>query len=218
MLLAGLPMLLAMVAGAQTAPATTTDASAADDKRIPNKMGPALTGVRHPPYRLNKSDVVDVKFTFSSEFDQTATVQPDGYIALKGLPQLFAEGLTLDELRDAIRDAYAPVLRDPEVSVILTGFDKPYFVAAGQVVRPGKYDLRSPTGVVAAIAIAGGFNDQAKHSQVILFRPITDGVVESHVLNIKAMLASRNLEEDIELKPGDMLFVPQNKISKVRRY
>jgi len=46
------------------------------------------------------------------------------------------------------------------------------------VARPGKYDLRSPTGVVAAIAIAiaGGFNDQAKHSQVILFRQITDGV------------------------------------------
>ena len=43
-------------------------------------------------------------------------------------------------------------------------------------------------------------------------------MVESHVLNIKAMLASRNLEEDIELKPGDMLFVPQNRISKIQRY
>jgi polysaccharide biosynthesis/export protein len=218
MLFAGLPTPWATVAGAQIAPATATNTSAADGQRNPNKTGPALTGERHPPYRLHKSDVVDVKFTFSPEFDQTATVQPDGYVALKGLGQLFAEGLTVNELRDAIRDAYAPVLRDPEVSVILTGFEKPYFVAAGQVARPGKYDLRSPTGVVAAIAIAGGFNDQAKHSQVVLFRPITDGIVESHVLNVKAMLASRNLEEDIELKPGDMLFVPQNKISKIRRY
>lgn len=218
MLFAGLPAPLATVAGAQTAPATVTNARAADDQRGPNKSGPALTGVRHPPYRLHKSDVVDVKFTFSPELDQTATVQPDGYIALKGAGQLFAEGLTVDELRDQVRDAYAPVLRDPEVSVILTGFDKPFFVAAGQVARPGKYELRSPTGVVAAIAIAGGFNDQAKHSQVVLFRPITDGIVESHVLNIKAMLASRNLEEDIELKPGDMLFVPQNRISKIRHY
>lgn len=161
---------------------------------------------------------MDVKFTFSPEFDQTATVQPDGYIALKGYGELFAEGLTVAELHDAVRDAYAATLRDPEVSVILTGFDKPYFVAAGQVVRPGKYDLRSPTTVVAALAIAGGFNDQAMHSQVVLFRPITDGVVESHILNIKAMLAAINLEEDIELKPGDMLFVPQNRISKIRRY
>jgi polysaccharide export outer membrane protein len=128
---------------------------------------------------------------------------------VKGCGELFAEGLTVSELRDSVRNAYTPVLRDPEVSVILTGFEKPYFLAGGQVARPGKNDLRSPTGVVAAIAMAGGFNDQAKHSQVILFRQITDGVVESHVLNIKTMLATRNLEEDIELKPGDMLFVPQ---------
>jgi polysaccharide biosynthesis/export protein len=219
MLFGGLPPQLAIVVAAQTAEsAATPNASAADGQRNPNKAGPALTGVRHPLYRLHKSDVVEVKFTFSPEFDQTVTVQPDGFVALKGAGELFAERLTVSELRDAVRDAYSPVLRDPEVSVSLTGFEKPYFVAGGQVTHPGKYDLRSPTGVVAAIAIAGGFNDQAKHSQVVLFRPITDGVVESHVLNIKAMLASRNLEEDIELQPGDMLFVPQNRISKIRRY
>jgi polysaccharide export outer membrane protein len=78
--------------------------------------------------------------------------------------------------------------------------------------------LRSPTSVAEAVAIAGGFTDQSKHSQVIVFRRVTDGVVESHVLNVKAMLASRNLEEDLELKPGDTLFVPQNRISKIRKY
>lgn len=145
-------------------------------------------------------------------------MQPDGFVAVKGCGELFAEGLTVSELRDSVRKAYALVLRDTEVSVILTGFEKPYFLAGGQVARPGKNDLRLLTGVVAAIAMAGGFNDQAKHSQVTLFRQITDGVVESHVLNIKTMLATRNLEEDIELKPGDMLFVPQNRISKIRRY
>jgi len=114
--------------------------------------------------------------------------------------------------------AYQPVLRDPEVSVILKDFEKPFFVAGGQVGHPGKYELRSPTSIAEAIAIAGGFTDQAKHSQVVLFRKVTDGVLESYVVNIKAMLASRNLNEDPDLKPGDMLFVPQNRISKIRRY
>ena len=59
--------------------------SAADSQLNPNEAGPALTGVRHPLYRLHKSDVVDVKFTFSPEFDQTITLQLDGFIALKGL-------------------------------------------------------------------------------------------------------------------------------------
>ena len=157
MLFAGLPPQLATVARAQTAQAAgVMNTSAADGQRNPNEAGPALTGVRHPLYRLHKSDVVEVKFTFSPEFDQTATVQPDGFVALKGFGELFAEGLTVSELRDSVRDAYAPVLRDPEVSVILAGFEKPYFVAGGQVARPGKYDLRSPTGVVAAGNCAGG--------------------------------------------------------------
>jgi hypothetical protein len=38
------------------------------------------------------------------------------------------------------------------------------------------------------------------------------------VLNVKAMLASRNLDEDVGLRPGDMLYVPQNRISKIKKF
>jgi polysaccharide export outer membrane protein len=102
--------------------------------------------------------------------------------------------------------------------VSLKEFEHPFFVAAGQVAHPGKYELRSSTMATEAIAIAGGFTDQSKHSQVVLFRRVSEGVVETHVLNLKTMLASRNLEEDLEIKPGDMLFVPQNRISKIRKF
>lgn len=177
-----------------------------------------MTGARHPQYRLRKSDVVEIRFTFSPEFDQTATVLPDGFLPLRTVGDLFAEGLTVAELKDLVRQAYEPTLRDPEVSVILKDFERPFFVTGGQVGRPGKYELRSPTTVTAAIVVAGGFTEQSKHSQVIVFRTVTSGVVEAHVLDVKAMLASRNLEEDFELRPGDMLFVPQNRISKIRKF
>jgi polysaccharide biosynthesis/export protein len=220
LVLVALPIQLAFAAmAAQTVEtAKATNSSVADGDGISEQRSPALTGVRRPLYRLRKSDVVEIKFTFSPEFDQIVSVQPDGFVALKGTGDLLAEGLTLSELRNSIRELYAPVLRDPEVSVILKDFDKPFFLAGGQVARPGKYDLRSPTTVAEAIAIAGGFTEQAKHSQVVVFRKVIDGVVETHVLNLKAMLASRNLEEDLELKPGDMLFVPQNRISKIRKF
>ncbi|SRR6266567_1229031 len=201
---------------AEAAVATTTDM--ADGKRSPTERSPALTGVRRPLYRLQKSDVVEIRFTLSPDFDQALSIQPDGYISLRSAGNLFAEGLTLPELLESVKKAYQPILHDPDVTVVLKDFEKPSFIAAGQVGRPGKYELRSATGVAEAIAIAGGFTDQAKHSQVVVFRKITDGVVETHVLNLKAMLASRNLEEDLELRPGDMLFVPQNRISKIRRF
>ena len=211
-----LPVIWAQAQTADGAKAANT--GEADGKAAPDQRGPALTGIRRPLYRLHKSDVVEVRFTFSPEFDQSLTVQPDGLISLKGIGDLFAEGSSIAEFRESVRMAYESVLRDPEVSVILKDFERPFFVAGGQVGHPGKYELRSPTSVAEAIAIAGGFTDQAKHSQVVLFRKVTDGVLEAHVVNIKAMMASRNLEEDPELKPGDMLFVPQNRISKIRRY
>ena len=179
---------------------------------------PALTGERHPQYRLQKSDVVEVRFTFSPEYDQVLTVQPDGFVALKGVRAVFAEGLTSGEFASAARSEYAAVLRDPEITVSLKDFERPFFLAGGQVGKPGKYELRSSTTVSEAIAVAGGFTEQAKHSQVLLFRRADDGLVETRVLNVKQMLAAHNLNEDLELKPGDMLYVPQNRISKIRKF
>lgn len=199
-------------------PGISTTADAGDGNGSNSKSSPALTGVRHPLYRLSKSDVLDLQFTFSPEFNQTLTIQPDGFIAPKDVDEIQAEGMTLSELRDAVRRAYAAALHDPEVTVVLREFDKPFFIAGGQVGHPGKYELRSSTSVTEAIAIAGGLNDQAKHSQIVLFRKVTDGVVESHVIDVKKMLASKNLDEDMQIRPGDLLFVPQNRISKIRKF
>jgi polysaccharide export outer membrane protein len=207
------------VVSAQLAGTTMVAGSGAADGNLgSNSKRPALTGVRRPLYRLRKSDAVEIRFTFSPELDQEAMVEPDGFIALKGVGNVFAEGLTISELHDTVRKSYAQILQDPDVTIILKDFEKPFFLAGGQVARPGKYELRSPTTVAEAVAIAGGFTDQSKHSQVVVFRKVLEGVVESHVLNLKAMLASRNLEEDFELEPGDLLFVPQNRISKIRRF
>jgi len=102
--------------------------------------------------------------------------------------------------------------------VALKDFEKPYFLAAGQVGKPGKYELRSDLTLVEAVAIAGGFTENSKHSQVLLFRRVSNQTVEARVFDVKKMLASHNLEEDPHLLPGDMLFVPQNSISKIRHY
>lgn len=181
-------------------------------------MSLGLTGERRPLYRLCKSDVLQVSFTFSPELDQTLTVQPDGYIVLKGVGSVFVEGATLAEAGNAIRDAYGMMLQEPEVTVTLKDFNKPYFIATGEVAHPGKYELRSETTLTEAVAIAGGFTQQAKHSQVVLFRRVSEQFAETRVLNVKKELQARKLDEDIRLRPGDLVYVPQNQISKVRRF
>ena len=129
---------------------------------------------RDPRYRVRKSDVIEVKFKFSPEFDQTLTVQPDGFVTLDEVGDLEVEDKTLPELREAIQLAYRGILHDPVITVSLKDFDKPFFIAAGQVGHPGKYELRSDTTLVEALAIAGDTTTAAKHSQVVLFRHVSN--------------------------------------------
>src|SRR5206468_10168043 len=120
--------------------------------------------------------------------------KPDGFITLKNLEkQMFAQGLTLPELKENVQIAYSLVLHEPELAIVLKEFDRPYFIASGEVGKPGKYDLHGDTTVTEAVAIAGGFTGQAKHSQVVLFRHVSDDTVEAKLLNIKSMLANRDL-------------------------
>lgn len=175
-------------------------------------------GGRRPLYRLNRSDVVSLSFTLSPEFDQLLTLQPDGYVTLKDAGPVLAQGLTLEEFRAAVQRAYTGYLHNPQVAVALKEFEHPYFVAGGEVGKPGKYELRADTTVIEAVEIAGGFTHEAKHSQVLLFRRVNDDLVEARVFDLKKMLKEKSLSEIPQLRPGDLVFVPQNSISKIERF
>jgi protein involved in polysaccharide export with SLBB domain len=86
------------------------------------------------------------------------------------------------------------------------------------VGRPGKYELRANTDIMEAVQIAGGFTHEARHSQVLVFRHVNDDLVESRIFNLKKMLKEKNLGEPFQLRPGDLVFVPQNSISKIERF
>jgi polysaccharide biosynthesis/export protein len=192
--------------------------AASQPGRVDGTGNPVLGRDRRPLYRFNKSDVIDISFAFAPEFNQTATIQPDGYITLRDAGHLVAEALTAAELEAAIAAAYTSLLHDPHITVGLKDFDRPFFIATGEVGRPGKYELRGPISVSAAVAIAGGFTEHAKHSQVVLFRRVTPELLETRVLNVKEMLKHRDLGEDPPLQAGDYVFVPRNTISKIMRF
>jgi protein involved in polysaccharide export with SLBB domain len=173
---------------------------------------------RERRYRLAASDVVALTFPLTPEFDQTINIEPDGFASLAGVGEIHLGGLTMDESVTAIRTAYAGVLHDPIVTIELKDFNKPYFIVSGEVGKPGKYDLRGDTRATEAIAIAGGFNESSKHSQVLLFRKVNGDWYEVKPLDLKRILQGHNVGEDPEIRSGDMIYVPQNKFSKFKRF
>lgn len=173
---------------------------------------------RHPRYEIEAGDSFDLNFQFVPSFNQTVTVQPDGFVSLRGIGDVHVAGKTVPDLTHDLCRAYNSIMVSPDLVVILKNFNEPYFVAAGQLLKPGKYTLRGNTTLTEAIAEAGGFTDKSKHSQVLLFRRVSDKWSEAKVIDVKKMLHSKDLEEDPLLQAGDMIFVPQNRISKIARF
>ncbi|MGO8795894.1 MAG: polysaccharide biosynthesis/export family protein [Candidatus Sulfotelmatobacter sp.] len=173
---------------------------------------------RNPRYHIEAGDTFDLTFDLSPEFNQLAVaVQPDGYVNLKAVGELKVAGQTVPELTATLREAYGKILNNPMISVVLKEFEKPYFIADGQVAKPGKYEMHGNMTLTQAIAVAGGFQSSAKHSQVVLFRRVDDQWTEATLIDVKKMEKNRDLKEDPFLHSGDMLFVPKNTLSKIDR-
>jgi len=172
---------------------------------------------RNPRYRINRSDELMISFALSPEFNQTVTVQPDGYIALQTAGTIHVLGLTVAQTVEAIKQAYAKTLHDPIVDVDLVDFQKAYFIVTGQVSKPGQYDLRYDLTLNEAIALAGGFLPSAK-TRIYLYHRSSSGWVVAKELKLSDFLHGKNIEEDVDIQPGDMIFVPEKAITRIRKY
>ena len=173
---------------------------------------------RYPRYLLRPSDVIQLAFPITPEFDQTISVQPDGFVSLRGVGDLQIAGKSLPELSEALHKLYGNFLNDPIINIEMKDFEKPYFTAGGEFGKPGKYELRGDTTVAEAVAIAGGFTEKAKHSEVLVFRRVPGGWEAAKRLDVKQMMVKGDLGEDVHLRPGDLIYVPKNKLSKIKDF
>jgi polysaccharide export outer membrane protein len=164
-----------------------------------------------------RDDVLAVSFPLSPELNQKVTIQPDGYITLDNIGSLYVQGMSVPEVVVALKKAYVKILHDPIINVDLIDFQKPYFMVSGQVGKPGQYELRHDTTVSEGIAVAGGFLPTAK-TQVFLYHRISSGWFEVKKLNLKDFLHGKNVNEDVQMNPGDMIFVPEKFITNFRKY
>ncbi len=94
-----------------------------------------------PRYALRAGDAVTLDYRYTPEFNQTVTLQPDGFVDLALIGSLHAAGLTLDQLHDLVVDRARTRLKDPELTLSLKEFERPYFAVAGEVEHPGRMDF-----------------------------------------------------------------------------
>jgi polysaccharide biosynthesis/export protein len=173
---------------------------------------------KRPRYILRPGDTLQLQYRLTPEFNQTAVVQPDGYVSVSIAGNLQVAGLNVEQAHDLILAKESQVLKDPELNLTLEEFTRPYVVVAGEVAKPGQIEIRDQMTAISAILLAGGFTNSAKSGQVIVFRKVNDSIAEVRQLNLTRVGKTPQLEHDMALQPGDMILVPHDRISRLQHY
>ena len=96
---------------------------------------------------------------------------------------------------------------NPEVSVTVLEVRSYRVSVLGEVQRPGVLQLKAPTTVLEALAMAGGFRDFASPSKIIIFRKDEKGETRRLRFNYNRAVGSAG-EENLTLRSGDVVVVP----------
>src|SRR2546422_3424848 len=158
-------------------------------------------------YRIGPEDVLDIAVWNNPALSRTAPVRPDGKISLPLLNDVQAAGLTPMQLRDVIAKKLVEYMPNPEVSVIVREVNRFKVSVIGEVKKPGRFDFKSKATVLDAIALAGGFNDFAARSRIVILRQ--DGAGTKRIpINYNKIISTASEQDDFYLQPGDVIVVP----------
>lgn len=173
---------------------------------------PAATqepGLPDQTYRIGPEDVLQISVWKNDAISRAVPVRPDGKITLPLLNDVQAAGLTPMELRAFLMEKLAEYTPNPEVSVIVTGINSFRVSVIGEVMRPGRYDLKSWTTVLELLAQAGGLTQFASRSRIVVLRPLGDGKGFQRLpFNYNTVISAGGEQHNFLLHSGDILLVP----------
>lgn len=145
---------------------------------------------------------------------RSGRVTPEGTIQLPAVGSVPAQGLTIDEFREELRQRFNEAIEGVEVMPVLTARAPRFVYVLGEVKVPGRYELEAPTTVMQALAMAGSWNNGAHLPQIVVFRRVDDWRLVATMIDLRAALLGRTPCPGSEIWVGDadLIIVPKSKI------
>lgn len=166
-------------------------------------------------YRIQVGDVLDVKFYYNPELNDSVTVRPDGRISLQLAPEVMAAGMTPGDLAGQLQERYKSELRNPLVTIVVRSFGAQRMFVDGEVGTPGLVTLTGPLTVMQSIAESGGFRETARYNEVLVIRRTALKKPQVMTVNLENVINGTDLAQDIYVMPFDIVYVPRSPIANV---
>jgi polysaccharide export outer membrane protein len=177
----------------------------------PQAAGVATTPAEDPnavptDYIIGVDDILTVAFWRDQTMTADVVVRPDGKITLPLLNEIEAAGLRPEELRLRVVEAASKIIEGPTVNVIVKQINSRKVFVMGEVVKPGTYPLSQRMNVMQLLAVAGGPTEYANRGDISILRT-EDGQQKRYKFNLNDVAQGKNMQQNIELKPGDTIYV-----------
>ncbi len=158
-------------------------------------------------YQIQPEDVLDVFVWKEKELTKKVTVQPDGGISLPLIGNIKAGGRTTSDVQKSITTALQEYIPDAVVTVSIRELKGMRIYVSGKVNTPGQFEIGRYIDVLQALALAGGPNAFADANNITIQR--RNGTkVEVYKFNYGQVHKGKKLEQNILLKPNDIVMVP----------
>jgi polysaccharide export outer membrane protein len=163
-------------------------------------------------FLLGPEDVVEITVWRNQDLSRVQVIRPDGLISMPIIGDVPAAGLTGNRLAKRIEERLAGFVANPVVTVSVKDINSYSIFVLGEVVKPGKYTLKSYTTLLQAISMAGGFTEFAKRNRLAVLRiaPNGDGQLHEQRITVRFddVVAGRGEPGNMVLKSGDTVVVP----------
>ena len=180
----------------------------------PAKTPAAMAQEQPLPYAIGPGDVIDVKLFYTPELDESQIVRPDGIMTLQLIGDVKAQGKTSDELQRELARRFSAHLVNPQIAVFVRRVQESKYWVAGEVKRPGPYQMLGRATIVEAIMDAGGGTRPTADLKNVLVVRQRDGRHYGCVVNVKEILQGKE-GASFNLQARDIVFVPSTGVTKV---
>ena len=172
---------------------------------------PAQAAAGQPDYLIGPGDNVNIVVWRNPELSMSVPVRPDGKITTPLVEDVPATNKTPTELARDLEKALAKYIQAPVVTVIVTGFVGPYseqIRVIGQATRPQALPYRSHMTLMDVMIAVGGTTDFAAGNRAKLLRTTEKNT--QYGLRIDDLLKSGDLSANVEVRPGDVIVIPES--------
>ena len=159
---------------------------------------------------IGEGDLLQISVFEAKELDKTVRVNSRGFISLPLVGEVQMSGLTAIEAEEKIEDLYKRrFIKDPHVSIFVEEQISQRITLVGQFKNPGTYDYISNQRLLDVIALGGGLSERA--GQVVQIRKsrYVQGEPNTFIVDLDQLINEGNVELNIRLNGGDVLFVPE---------